>query len=109
MLGEVVQLQVPVGDDHLRFTVVFGVVGPQARILVAHVHVAVGVENLPNLPLLIGFESRLAAGRKGAERSARGLLGGQGSRRRKENERQRRKKSAAADKLGTRCVRHCLD
>ena len=73
VLRQVIELHIAARDDHLRFVVVFDVVGAEPRVLVAHVHVAVGVENLPDLPLLIRFERGFASARKRRERLLRGV------------------------------------
>jgi hypothetical protein len=56
MLGQVVQLNIAFRSDDAGFAIVFGVVGADAVVLVAHVNVAIGVENFANLVLLIGFQ-----------------------------------------------------
>ena len=56
MLGQIIELNVALGVHYSRFTVVFGVVGADAVVLVANVDVAIGVENFAYLALLIGFE-----------------------------------------------------
>ena len=73
VLRHVIELHVAARDHHLGFAVVFHVVGAKPRILVAHVHVAIGIEDFPDLALLVRFERGLAAGRERHQRLLRGL------------------------------------
>ena len=71
VLRQVIELHIAARHDHLRFVVVFDVVGAQPRVLVTHVHVAVGVVDFPDLPLLVRFERGFASTRKRRERLLR--------------------------------------
>ena len=74
VLRRVIELHVALRDDDLGFAVIFDVVGAKPRVLVAHVHMAIGVEDFPYLALLVRFERGLAPARERRERFLRGGL-----------------------------------
>ena len=64
VLRHVIELHIAACDHDLGFIVVFHVIGAQPRVLVVHVHMAVGVEDFADLALLVRFQRGLAAGRE---------------------------------------------
>jgi hypothetical protein len=109
MLRRVIELNVASRLDHLRLAVVFDVVGAKPRVLVTDIHVPVGIEYFPGLPLLIRFERGFSAGRQALERPGRSVLSLERVRRRQDNREQRCAKSESADRFRESGFRHRLE
>src|SRR5277367_4631597 len=118
VLGEVIELDVASGDDDLGSFVVLDVIGAQAGVLVADIHVTIGVVNLADLALLFRFQGGFGAGgRVFGERlglfllrswlrRACGALRAREARIREQKRQQQWEKNVSAKRLQDRRFRH---
>src|SRR5271154_2320030 len=120
VLGEVIELSVASGYDDLGSFVGLDVIGAQAGVLVADIHVTIGVVNLADLALLFRFQGGFGAGGGGRVfgerlglfllrswlRRACGALRAREARIREQKRQQQWEKNVSAKRLQDRRFRH---